>query len=256
MNILYVARVCRHDLLFAVNALARTVSNWTLASDKKLLRLISYMHASKSMKSCAIMGDNRLRDLTLSVFVDAGGDGGITTTRSTTGLFIALIGPCTFWPILAMSKRQTVVSRSSTESEVTAVDTALRTEAISILYFLHQVQGVLENTAPDAGGGSGPASHDRRKITSVPEFTEFAQKQKYDNAIQTAKLLGNSKLEAPADRMKMLVLEDNEAAIKILEKGRSMAIRHVARTHRISIEWLREVLNWPEVYLRYIHTRS
>ena len=38
LKILYVARVCRHDLLFAVNALARTVSNWTIASDKKLLR--------------------------------------------------------------------------------------------------------------------------------------------------------------------------------------------------------------------------
>ena len=81
------------------------------------------------------MGDNQLRDLTLCVFVDAnfGGDGGVTTTRSTTGLFLTLFGPCTFWPVLAMSKRQTVVSRSSTESEVTAVDTALRTEAISIL---------------------------------------------------------------------------------------------------------------------------
>ena len=135
------------------------------------------------------------------------------------GLFITLVGPCTFWPVLAMSKRQTVVSRSSTESEVTAVDTALRTEAISILYFLHQVQGVLENTAPDAGGGSpGPAPHDRRKITSAPEFTEFAQKQSYDKTIQSASLIGRSKLEASTNRMKMLVLEDNEAAIKILEK--------------------------------------
>ena len=35
-----------------------------------------------------------------------------------------------------------------------------------------------------------------------------------------------------------------------------MAIRHVARTHRISIEWLREVLNWPDVYLRYVPTRA
>ena len=36
----------------------------------------------------------------------------------------------------------------------------------------------------------------------------------------------------------MYVLEDNEAAIKIVLKKRSMALRHVFRTHRVALDWL------------------
>ena len=37
-------------------------------------------------------------------------------------------------------------------------------------------------------------------------------------------------------RVPLLVMEDNEAAIKILLKGRSNAVRHLHRTHRINID--------------------
>ena len=34
-----------------------------------------------------------------------------------------------------------------------------------------------------------------------------------------------------------MVMEDNEAVIKIVRKGRSMALRHLQRTHRINLDW-------------------
>ena len=48
------------------------------------------------------------------------------TIRSTSGCFLALIGPNTFYPLTAFSKKQTSTAMSSTESEVIAANVALR----------------------------------------------------------------------------------------------------------------------------------
>ena len=36
----------------------------------------------------------------------------------------------------------------------------------------------------------------------------------------------------------LYVFEDNEAAIKMIIKGRSPTMRHVSRTHRVALDWL------------------
>ena len=55
----------------------------------------------------------------------------------------------------------------------------------------------------------------------------------------------------------MKVLEDNEAVIKMTVKGRSPKLRHVARTHRIDLDWLFErVREDPGVFIKYISTKT
>ena len=39
--------------------------------------------------------------------------------------------------------------------------------------------------------------------------------------------------------VQLIICEDNEAVIKLLLKGRSIALRHVGRTHRVAIDWLK-----------------
>ena len=34
------------------------------------------------------------------------------------------------------------------------------------------------------------------------------------------------------------VFEDNEAVIKMITNGRSPTMRHVSRTHRVTLDWL------------------
>eukprot|EP00959_Pyramimonas_sp_CCMP1952_P344558 7216460-Pyramimonas_sp.AAC.1 len=41
------------------------------------------------------------------------------------GVFAALVGPNTFFPVNVVCKKQTVVSHSSTKSEIVALDSAL-----------------------------------------------------------------------------------------------------------------------------------
>ena len=53
------------------------------------------------------------------------------------------------------------------------------------------------------------------------------------------------------------MFEDNDAVIKACMKGRSQAMRHVARTHRVDLDWLWErIREDPGVFIRYVGTKE
>ena len=54
----------------------------------------------------------------------------------------------------------------------------------------------------------------------------------------------------------LVVAEGNEAVIKIIKKARSMALRHLPRTHRIDVQWFFEVCAHPRVCMLYVSTKQ
>ena len=47
---------------------------------------------------------------------------------------------------------------------------------------------------------------------------------------------------------RLVMIEANDAVIKMLKKGRAPSMAHVSRTHRVNFDWLLErVLNDPSV---------
>ena len=55
----------------------------------------------------------------------------------------------------------------------------------------------------------------------------------------------------------LYVFEDNEAVIKMIIKGRSPAMRHVSRTHRVALDWLLDRINLdPKIQIKYIDTKN
>ena len=50
LKCLYLARIGRPDFLWSVNKLARSITKWTKACDKRLSRLISYIHYTSEYK--------------------------------------------------------------------------------------------------------------------------------------------------------------------------------------------------------------
>ena len=50
LKCLYSARIGRSDILWSVNKLARSITKWTKACDKRLSRLISYIHNTSGYK--------------------------------------------------------------------------------------------------------------------------------------------------------------------------------------------------------------
>ena len=121
LKVLYLARMKRLDLLYSVNALARDVTRWTVACDKKLHRMIGYLNTTKDYSQICMVGDN-FEDCQILMFVDAGFAGDLTDSKSTGGCISFLIGPNTCVPLSWACKELGSVCHSSTEAEVISLD--------------------------------------------------------------------------------------------------------------------------------------
>ena len=53
---LYLARIGRPDIQWSVNKLARAFTKWTKACDKRLARLISYIHRTCEFRQYCFVG--------------------------------------------------------------------------------------------------------------------------------------------------------------------------------------------------------
>ena len=124
MKVLFVARMARFDLLRAVQGLAARVTKWSTDCDKALHRLICYINSTVDYKMHCFIGDD-VSDCRLWLFADAD-HAGEYDSRSTSGCVLVLVGPNTYYPLTAFSKKQTSVSLSSTESEVVSANISLR----------------------------------------------------------------------------------------------------------------------------------
>ena len=74
-------------------------------------------------------------DLHLDMYVDADFAGDRLDCKSTNGGFLVLWGPNTFFPIAALSSRQTSVSHSTPEAEIIAAEAGLRKIGIPAMVF-------------------------------------------------------------------------------------------------------------------------
>ena len=114
------ARIASLELLWTVNALARNVTKWTRADDKRLLRLISYMWCTRTHAQGCYVGD-KLEDCALSLFVDVSFATELLGSESTSGCYLALAGSNTFVPLAWFVKKQGAITHSSSESELLAL---------------------------------------------------------------------------------------------------------------------------------------
>ena len=64
-------------------------------------------------------------------------------------------------------------------------------------------------------------------------------------------------LPPPVANTRPVMVEDNDAVIKMLRKGRAPSMSHVSRTHRCNLDWLLErSIHDPCIYCRYIETKQ
>ena len=113
----------RPDCLWSVNSLAREVTKWTVACDKRLKRLIEWIHSTTNWVQTCWIGDD-FNDCILAQAIDASFAADLRDSKSTTGSLLFLVGPNTFVPVTWLCKKQTAVSHSSTEAEIIALDAA------------------------------------------------------------------------------------------------------------------------------------
>ena len=135
---LYGAHLVRYDLLRPICSIAGEASRWTVACDKRLERLVSYIHSTLDHSLESFVGDPADKCHVL-LYSDADFAGDMHRSKSTSGMYVAIVGPNTFAPVAAHCKKQTCVSHSSTESEIVAAELAIRSEGLQILTFWEHV---------------------------------------------------------------------------------------------------------------------
>jgi len=135
--------------------------------------------------------------LKLLLFVDADFAGETRHSKSTSGGYLVLAGPNTWFPLCWICKMQSHTSRSTTEAEVISLAASLFAEALPTMDLWDMI-------------------------------------------------LGRS--------IELIILEDNQATIKIVRKGYSSKLRHIYRTHKVNLGSIKEVLEEDNVTLMYCNT--
>ena len=184
----YLARIGRPDILWSVNKLARSITKWTKACDKRLIRLISFFHHTCEYRQYCFVG-NTAKQCRLGLFQDSDFEGDLEDSKSTSGGTLCVFGSHTFVPRSWMCKKQTAVSHSSTESEIISLDTGLRLDGLPALELWDLIVSVLGNISrvsdrsgkPENGENKHHKSHN--KIDAMKDIDSFLSNVQSVNTI-------------------------------------------------------------------------
>ena len=249
------ARIGRPDILWSVNKLARSITKWTKACDKRLKRLTSYIHQTCEYKQYCY-GGNTAKQCRLGLFQDSDFAGDLEDSKSTSGGTLCVFGSHTFVPISWMCKKQTSVSHSSTESEIISLDAGLWLDGIFEFDLWNLIVAVLENTNQSHKEWEDPFMN-KHEVRSTPHtIQKLKQSQGVFNVLNNVDCVP-SNVQFSHQEALLYVFEDNEAVIKMIIKGRSPTKRHVSRTHRVALDWLFDRINLdPKIQIKYIDTKN
>ena len=105
MKLMWLCRISRPDVTFAVTLLAKHITVWSANDDKRVARLIGYLQKTHEYSPIMCIRDPP-EQLNLSLYCDADFGGDIKSMRSTSGFILAVSGPSSFAPVSWGSKRQ------------------------------------------------------------------------------------------------------------------------------------------------------
>ena len=242
LKCLYLARIGRPDILWSVNKLARSITKWTKACDKRLNRLISYIHHTSEYKQYCHVG-NTAKQCRLGLFQDSDFAGDLGDAKSTSGEHYVFSEVIRLFQQVGMCKKQTAVSHSSTESEIISLDTGLRLDGLLALELWDLIVSVLGNISHISDRTVKPVNGKNKSHNKIDAMQDIDSVP--------------SNVQSASQEALLYVFEDNEAVIKMIMKGRSPTMRHVSRTHRVALDWLFDRINLdPEIQIKHIDTKN
>ena len=155
-----------------------------------------------------------------------------------------------------MCKKQTSVSHSSTESEITSLDAGLRLDGIPALDLWDLIVAVLGNTTQNHDRTVRPVVNTSEICSPPHTIHKRKQSRRVINDLDNVDFIPSNVISSHQEAL-LYVFEDNEAVIKMIIKGRSTTMRHVSRTHRVSLDWLFDRINLDsKIQIKYIDTKN
>ena len=189
---------------------------------------------------------NTAEQCRLGLFQDSDFAGDLEDSKSTSGGTLCIFGSHTFVPISWMCKKQTAVSHSSTESEIISLDTGLRLDGLPAMELWDLLVSVFGSVSQISDRTGQPVNDVKKHHKSQGRINVMENIDSVHSNVQS------SRKEAL-----LYVVEDNEAVIKMIIKGRSPTMRHVSRTHRVALDWLFDRINLDsKIQIKYIDTKN
>ena len=185
---------------------------------------------------------NTAKQCRLGLFQDSDFAGDLEDSKSTSGRTLCVFGIHTFVPISWMCKKQTAVSHSSTESEIISLDTGLRLGGLHALELWDLIVSVFGNISHFSDRTERPVNGEDKHHKSHNKIDVMEDIDSVRSNVQSA-----------SREALLYVLEDNEAVIKMIIKGRRPTMRHVSRTHRVALDWLIDRINLDSKDPNQIH---
>ena len=189
---------------------------------------------------------NTAKQCRLGLFQDSDFAGDLEDSKSTSGGTLCVFGSHTFVPISWMCKKQTVVSHSSTESEIISLDIGLRLDGLPALELWELIVSVLGNVSRVSDRSGQPDNDVYKRHKSQKKIDVMEDIDSVPSTVQSAR-----------QEALLYLFEDTEAVIKMIMKGRSLTMRHVSRTHRVALDWLFDRINLDsKIQIKYIDTKN
>ena len=141
MKLLWLARLSRPDLSFAITSLASHIAKWTRNHDLMLYRLLGYVKGSVDLGILGTVSAHQSIPR-LDLYADADLAGDPMTMKSHSGHFVIIQDDHgTSFPIYWGAKKQSCVSRSTTEAEIVSASVLVFDEGIPIKTVMELVLG-------------------------------------------------------------------------------------------------------------------
>ena len=184
LKCLHLARIGRPDILWSVNELARSITKWTRACDRRLARRLSNIHHTPVTTVNIATWENTAQHCRWGLFQDSDFAGDLQDSKSTSGGVLCIFGSRTFVPISWMYKKQTSVWHGSTESEIISLDAGLRMDGLLALHLwdiaievLRSTQGNANFNGPQLEGNRGETKDHTQTQTKDDQTRWFVEKR-------------------------------------------------------------------------------
>ena len=139
MRLLWLPRLSRPDLAFIIGRLASNVTRWSRWDDRQLLRVVSYLNSTIEYVTVGTVKHGV--EPQIHIYTDADFASCPWTSKSTSGIFVVIANDDARFPIYWQSKKQSSVARSTSESEMIAMATALFGDALVVQDMLTYLLG-------------------------------------------------------------------------------------------------------------------
>ena len=226
LKCLYLTRIGGPDILWSVNKLARAVTEWTRACERRLARLISYIHHTNHHRRCTIVPRLWVCWRLWRFWINFGRN--FVYLRKSNICSWKLDVQETNFSITQFYRRWIHWSRCS------------------FTHGRYFIPNRTEQMDPSESYGEN-----RRQLSGPTCITPFQSSTPTPFQQNIDHIPSNTTHSGPSAML--YVFEDNEAGIKMIPKGRSPILRHASRTHRVALDWLFDKINLDQKNSNPLH---